>query len=116
MGAQQFNAHVQMRVIDIEYSNGGGHGYTAEFYIGDQRVVMRSLHHQKILAREGQVIPPGGIVALVGSTGGSTGPHMHLEFYIDSKPINPRSVLGGIPLFEYMGPYTYKNQSMEGWT
>ena len=47
----------------------------------------------KILVTNEQDINQNDIVGLVGSTGYSTGPHLHLEISIDGNLINPRDVL-----------------------
>ncbi len=46
-------------------------------------------HNQKILVREGQLVPAGSRIALSGNTGISTAPHVHYEIRIHGKPINP---------------------------
>ena len=50
-------------------------------------------HCSKILAREGAVIRQGETVALVGSTGYSTGPHLHYEIRLDGESIDPMPFL-----------------------
>lgn len=50
-------------------------------------------HCSKILASVGQKVSAGDQIALVGSTGNSTGNHLHLEIRIDGKPINPQKYL-----------------------
>lgn len=40
-----------------------------------------------------RAVVAGRVVALLGSTGHSTGPHLHFEFRVDSRPVDPRSKL-----------------------
>lgn len=49
-------------------------------------------HMSRIAARAGQVVRRGQIIGYVGSTGLSTGPHLHYELYRGGRPINPMSV------------------------
>jgi murein DD-endopeptidase MepM/ murein hydrolase activator NlpD len=46
-------------------------------------------HLQAARVAEGQRVKRGDLVALVGSTGRSTGPHLHYEVHTDGKPVNP---------------------------
>jgi murein DD-endopeptidase MepM/ murein hydrolase activator NlpD len=46
-------------------------------------------HLQATRVAEGQRIRRGDLVALVGSSGRSTGPHLHYEVHTDGKPVNP---------------------------
>jgi murein DD-endopeptidase MepM/ murein hydrolase activator NlpD len=46
-------------------------------------------HLQTARVAEGQRVRRGDLVALVGSTGRSTGPHLHYEVHADGKPVNP---------------------------
>jgi murein DD-endopeptidase MepM/ murein hydrolase activator NlpD len=46
-------------------------------------------HLQATRVAEGQRIRRGDLVALVGSTGRSTGPHLHYEVHTEGKPVNP---------------------------
>ena len=50
-------------------------------------------HCSKILVKEGQKVTSGSNIALVGSTGNSTGNHLHLEVRINGKPVNPQKFL-----------------------
>lgn len=46
-------------------------------------------HCSKVIAEKGDVIRAGETIALVGSTGRSTGPHLHFEITVDGKTENP---------------------------
>jgi murein DD-endopeptidase MepM/ murein hydrolase activator NlpD len=50
-------------------------------------------HNSKLLVKAGQVVERGDVIALVGSTGLSTGPHLHFETRIKGLPIDPEGVI-----------------------
>ncbi len=49
-------------------------------------------HLSKIKVKRGQKVRQGQIVGLVGSTGMSTGPHLHYQFWVKGKIVNPMKV------------------------
>jgi murein DD-endopeptidase MepM/ murein hydrolase activator NlpD len=51
----------------------------------------------RILARVGQAVGPGRIIGGIGSTGRSTGPHLHFEVRIADRPVDPRPFLEAMP-------------------
>lgn len=50
-------------------------------------------HCSKLLVRQGQAVEKGTVIAEVGSTGNSTGPHLHFEVRIDGENVDPMSCL-----------------------
>jgi murein DD-endopeptidase MepM/ murein hydrolase activator NlpD len=56
---------------------------------------MRSLygHLAAVDVKPGQRVEKGQVIGLVGSTGRSTGPHLHYQLLVDGKSINPRGFL-----------------------
>ena len=52
-------------------------------------------HCSRIVARPGQRVRRGEVIALVGATGLATGPHCHFEVRINGRPVNPMPYLRG---------------------
>lgn len=52
-------------------------------------------HNSQLLVSEGDVVQQGQVIALVGSTGMSTGPHVHLEFQQNGALLNPDDFVTG---------------------
>ena len=50
-------------------------------------------HNKVNLVREGQNVQQGEVIAKVGNTGRSTGPHLHFEFRYYDRPLNPTTLL-----------------------
>ncbi len=48
-------------------------------------------HLHKSLVKKGQKVNRGDVIALVGNTGKSTGPHLHYEVRLKDRPIDPRN-------------------------
>src|SRR6185436_13659701 len=53
-----------------------------------QGVVSAYLHLSKLLVKEGQAVSAGQAVGLVGSTGRSTGPHLHWSIFINGVAVD----------------------------
>lgn len=62
------------QVIELDHGNG---------------YVTRYAHNKKILVKTGDRIIKGTPIALIGSTGRSTGPHVHFEVMREGKKVNP---------------------------
>lgn len=52
-------------------------------------MVTRYAHASKLLKKPGSFVKRGEIIALVGDTGRSTGPHVHYEVHLNGMPVNP---------------------------
>jgi murein DD-endopeptidase MepM/ murein hydrolase activator NlpD len=78
------------RVITAEWSGSYGNMVEIEHSNG---VTSRYGHLSAILVSVGQTVPLGGVVGRVGSTGRSTGPHLHYETRIDGDAVDPKRFL-----------------------
>lgn len=65
-----------------------GHGLTVDIDHG-HGVSTRSCHASRLLVEAGDSVTMGDTVALVGSTGQSTGPHLHFEIFFDGERADP---------------------------
>lgn len=74
--AGRHNAYGNM--VEIDHGNG---------------LTTRYAHLSAILVKEGAVLPAGAIVGKIGSTGRSTGPHLHFEVRMNGDPVDPRRYL-----------------------
>ena len=52
-------------------------------------VITLYAHASKLFVKAGQEVKKGQQIALVGSTGSSTGPHCHYEVHVDGIPTDP---------------------------
>ncbi|MBT3710872.1 MAG: M23 family metallopeptidase, partial [Gammaproteobacteria bacterium] len=65
-----------------------GYGNLVEVSHGGSYVT-RYAHAKKLLVKVGDVVAKGQVVALMGSSGRSTGPHVHFEVLRNGKPVDP---------------------------
>jgi murein DD-endopeptidase MepM/ murein hydrolase activator NlpD len=74
------------------------YGNMIEIDHGNQ-VISRYAHTSKVFVKKGDLIKRGQKIALVGSTGRATGPHLHYEVLVQGAPQDPRKFLNaGISL------------------
>jgi murein DD-endopeptidase MepM/ murein hydrolase activator NlpD len=50
-------------------------------------------HNSRLVVRAGDIVRAGQTLARAGSTGRSTGPHVHFEVHVNGRPVNPRKFL-----------------------
>ena len=84
-----------MAVADgvVSYAgNRAGYGNTIEIDHGNGYVT-RYAHNSRLTARVGDLVRSGQQIARAGSTGRSTGPHVHLEVWENGRAVNPRKFL-----------------------
>jgi len=51
-------------------------------------------HNSRLLVKKGAVVKAGDVIARSGSTGRSTGPHVHYEIQLNGKPVDPTKYMG----------------------
>jgi len=73
-----------------------GYGKVVEVSHGNG-LLTRYAHMSAWKARVGQRVEAGDVIGLIGSTGRSTGPHLHFEVRINDRAVNPRPFLETAP-------------------
>jgi murein DD-endopeptidase MepM/ murein hydrolase activator NlpD len=78
--------------VVVTAGHSGGYGQMVEIDHGSG-VATRYAHLSSISASVGQEVEPGAVLGRLGSTGRSTGPHLHYEVRIDGEPVDPARFL-----------------------
>lgn len=73
-----------------------GYGNVVEISHGNG-LMTRYAHMSKFNAKVGQTVEAGQTIGAIGSTGRSTGPHLHFEVRINNRAVNPRTFLETAP-------------------
>ena len=91
--ATDSGTHIKSAIFGtvVQVSNEGDYGNHVK--ICKDNVTTLYAHCEEIFVSEGQEITQGQEIASVGSTGNSTGPHLHFEIRIDDIPINPAEII-----------------------
>lgn len=78
----------------IEARPSKGYGYIIVIYHGNGLSTLYAhMYAQTVKVEVGQKVSAGDVIALVGSNGFSTGPHLHFEVHKGSTPVDPMSYL-----------------------
>ncbi len=93
MGAPVFSA-ARGRVAFVGQRNGYGNCVEVDHGNG---LLTRYAHMSAFHARLGDPVAAGQVIGAVGSTGRSTGPHLHFEVRLNGQPVNPRPFLEVAP-------------------
>ncbi len=75
-------------IVTFSGWNSGGYGNMILIDHGNG-MITRYAHHSKLYVKVGDQVTKGQVIGQIGSTGRSTGPHLHFEIYVNGRRINP---------------------------
>ena len=85
----QILAAMDGKVIEV-----GNDTYLGKYFkVQKEDIIMSYAHCSKLLVKKGDSIKKGALIAYVGNTGNSTGPHLHFEVTYKNRLINPKDIL-----------------------
>jgi len=70
----------------------GGYGTMVEIDHGNG-LTTRYAHMSELMVEEGETVAEGTALGRIGTTGRSTGPHLHYEVRVDGEPVDPERFL-----------------------
>ena len=76
------DGYVERNCLEISHGNG---------------MVTRYAHMSAFRTHIGSAVTAGTVIGAIGSTGRSTGPHLHFEVRINDQPVNPHPFLEAAP-------------------
>ncbi|WKZ28730.1 MAG: peptidoglycan DD-metalloendopeptidase family protein [Patescibacteria group bacterium] len=79
---------VDAGIVTFSGWNSGGYGNMILVDHGNG-MITRYAHHSKLFVKVGDQVTKGQTIGMVGSTGRSTGPHLHFELYVNGRRVNP---------------------------
>jgi murein DD-endopeptidase MepM/ murein hydrolase activator NlpD len=78
--------------IVVEATQGINYGKFITLKHGDG-LETRYAHASKLFVKKGDLVNKGDVIALVGNTGRSTGPHLHYEIRLKGRPLDPTNYI-----------------------
>ncbi|WP_196002005.1 peptidoglycan DD-metalloendopeptidase family protein [Clostridium sp. 1001271B_151109_B4] len=81
------NASLEGKVIQAGYNNGGYGNLIVLEHNNNMKTYYA--HLSNIYVNVGDTVKQGDIIGAIGSTGNSTGPHLHFELRVNNEPVDP---------------------------
>ncbi len=82
-------------VVEVAYSGYSGYGHTVTINHGDGiKTRYAHMYPGSITVKAGQYVSKGQQIGRIGSTGNSTGPHLHFEVLVNGSKVNPLKYIG----------------------
>jgi murein DD-endopeptidase MepM/ murein hydrolase activator NlpD len=79
---------------EVIYAGDGMHGYGNVVIVRhDRQMTSLYAHNKELKVHQGDQVSQGMLIALLGNTGRSTGPHVHFEIREGDVPVDPRTLL-----------------------